>query len=71
LCEDSYRLLAGNFFWGYNLSLYLLFFVSIIDFVDLMRTKEFRIVYFKMICATIILLLHIAGGIYHFSIYMN
>jgi len=71
LCEDSYRLLAGNFFWGYNLSLYLLFFVSMIDFIELLRTKEFRIIYFKMICATTILLLHTAGGIYHFSIYMH
>ena len=71
LYEDSYRLLAGNFFWGYNLSLYLLFFVSLVDFIKILRTKEFRIVHPKLVFATIILLLHIAGGIYHFSLYMH
>jgi hypothetical protein len=71
LYEDGYRLLAGNLFWGYNLSLYLLFFVSLMDFIELLRTKELRIFYFKIVCATIVLLLHIAGGIYHFSLYMH
>lgn len=69
--EDGYRLLAGNFFWGYDLSLYLLFFVSITDFIEILRAKEFRIIHFKIICASLILLLHIAGGLYHFSFYMH
>jgi hypothetical protein len=71
LYEDGYRLLAGNFFWGYNLSLYLLFFVSLTDFIGFLKRKDFSISSFKIASAMLILFLHIAGGIYHFSLYMH
>lgn len=70
--ETDYRLLAGNFFWGYNLSLFLLFYVSILDFGKYLKESyKNRNLEIRLYGAIILLVLHIAGGIYHFSIYMN
>ena len=68
--ETNYRQFAGNFFWGYNLGLYLLFFVSVIDFVNLFHNREKNTISLKILIALALLLLHIAGGIYHLSIYL-
>lgn len=70
--ETDYRLLAGNFFWGYNLSLFLLFYVSILDFSKYCKECHQNGVYnVRLIGAVLLLVLHIAGGIYHFSVFIR
>jgi hypothetical protein len=70
--ETDYRLLAGNFFWGYNLALFLLFFVSIIDLIrGLRHSYQNHVLRGRLIGAVFVLVLHIAGGFYHFSVYMH